>query len=293
MKFVDNLVPFVRLALFLMVMAAAVFVLFHQTVQADPVEALLRSGAELMEYLGAPQEPVRDLELNGVTVSFRSQTVDAPIDVVLDHYESICAARNAGLVEQLSAQVARTDDAGYIACLDTGGTARGLPALAQQFLRFSVTGNLAELGGLLYARAHSVSGASGPRTFLFTMWSDGALDLFGMLPSGWDDATGSDVEGVPRPTGSQRILSATETGKPSGLVVYRLRGNSPSDLESFYRAELLKRGWSIIERHPSESISIDGIRMLAAEQGNRLVTVLVEPREASETILTILTSEPT
>jgi len=69
-------------------------------------------------------------------------------------------------------------------------------------------------------------------------------------------------------------------------------GKSAEELESFYRTRLPRNGWTIVERHPSESIQVDGTHMLSAEQDNRLVTVLSHPGEASQTVLTILASEP-
>ena len=89
-----------------------------------------------------------------------------------------------------------------------------------------------------------------------------------------------------------REFNIFSRGKTSGVLVYRVVGTSAKALESFYRTELPRRGWTIIERDPSESIQIDSIRMLSAEKDNRLVTVLSDPGEPSQTILTILASEP-
>jgi hypothetical protein len=75
-------------------------------------------------------------------------------------------------------------------------------------------------------------------------------------------------------------------------LVYRVVTKSAQEIETFYRTELPRNGWSIIERNPAESIRIDGTHMLSAEKGNRLVSVLSRPGEASQTVLTILASEP-
>jgi hypothetical protein len=130
------------------------------------------------------------------------------------------------------------------------------------------------------------------KTFLLTMWADSAFNLYRMLPRAGADAAGRDLVGVPRPPGSQRVLSAWEEQQPSGVLVYRVAGRSAEAVESFYRAELPRNGWTIIERHPSESIQVDGTHMLSAEKDNRLVTVLSQPSEASQSVLTILASEP-
>lgn len=292
MKFVDRISPFFRSGLFLMVGAVLASELVLRSVRADMAEVLWGVGAETMAYPGVPPAAARALQLNGASVSFRTQTIAAPLEKVLAHYESVCVRPDAGLIEQLSMQAARSGAAGYVACLDMGDGPRDLGSFADRFLRFSETGDLAELGALRYARAHRLSGASGDKTFLLTIWADSAFNLLAMLPASGADGGGSDLVGVPRPPGSQRVLSAWETEQPSGVVVYRVHDRSAAELESFYRTELSKKGWTIIERHPSESISIDGIHMISAEQGNRMVTVLSHPGEASETVLSILSSEP-
>lgn len=291
-KFADRILPILRCGLYSMFVAGSAFPLLLRAVHADFAEALVGVGAETMHYPGAPPEPTRDLALNGARVSFRTQTIDASIDDVLAHYESLCAGANAGFAQRLSTQTGRSDEAGYVACLDMSGADGDMGSLAKRFLRFSETGNLGELGDLRYANARRVLGASGDGTFLFTMWADSAVDLFRMLPSPAEDAGGSDLTGVPRPPDSRRVLSAWEAGQPSGVVVYRALGTSAAELESFYRNELSKQGWAIIQRHPFESVSIDGIHMLSAQQANRMVTVLAHPSEASETVVTILSSEP-
>ena len=290
-KFVDRTAPCIRLGLFLTVPVALAAALALRSVHADTAEASWAPSAEPMAYPGVAASAVRALQLNGARVSFRTQTIAAPLDEVLAHYESVCAGPHAGFIEQLSIQAARNAADGYVACLDMGDGPRDMRSLSERLVRFSETGDLAALGGLRYARAHRIPKGSGEQTFLLTMWADSAFNLFGMLPTAGADAGGSDLLGVPRPAGSQRILSAWEAEQPSGVVVYRVRDRSVAQLESFYRIELPKQGWALIERHPSESIAIDGIHMLSAEQGNRMVTVLASPSGASETVLSILSSE--
>jgi hypothetical protein len=238
-----------------------------------------------MQYPDAPHEEVRQLQLNGLRVSFRTRTVDIPIAEVLAHYEAICGTA-------IATQTARNEGAGYVACLDLGDASQDLGALATRFLSFAETGDLREVGDLRYVFARRVVSRAGDKTFLLTMWADSAVNLYGMLPHAGADAAGRDLVGVPRPPGSQRILSAWEARQPSGVVIYRVVAKSAEDLQSFYRIELPRNGWSIIERDPSESIQINGIHMLSAEKGNRLITVLCRSGEASHTVLTILASEP-
>jgi hypothetical protein len=173
-----------------------------------------------------------------------------------------------------------------------GSAPQDLEALGQRFARFAQTGNLQEIGGLRYAYARRPADGSGQRTFVLTMWADSGFDLRRVLPLGSADAEGRDMPGVPRPRGAQRILSAWEADRPSGLYVYLAKDRTMAELESFYREELSRNGWTIIGRYPGESIRIDDIRMLSAWKGGRLVTVLSHVGEMQEIVLTLLASEP-
>ncbi|MGB5372507.1 MAG: hypothetical protein WBM75_07645 [Polyangiales bacterium] len=292
MKYADRIMPLFRLGLFLQLLVVLAFAVLLCSANADVVPFFPGSEAETMSYPGAPPEPRRVLHLNGVRVSFRTQTVAASLDEVLLHYESLCTGGNAGLAERLSMQSVRSKDVGQVACLDMGDTPRDLHSLVDRFLRFSETGDLGELGGLRYMHARRVSDMPGGQTFVLTVWADSAFNLFRMLPADGSDAQGGDVAAVPRPRGSQRVLSAWEAGSPSGVVVYRVPDASAAELVSFYRSELSANGWTIIERHPSQSIVIDDIRTISAEQGHRTVTVLARATQASATMLSILVSEP-
>lgn len=292
MKYADRIKPVFRLGLFLAFLVVVAFAVLLRSAHADVARLLWGAEPETMSYPNAPSEPARVLHLNGVRISFRTQTIAASLEEVLLHYESLCTGRNAGVAERLSMQSVRSKNTGHVACIDMGDAPRDLGTLADRFLRFSETGDLGALGGLRYVRARRAPGMRGDHTFVLTVWADSAFDLARMLPTGGEDAGGSDVAAVPRPPGSQRILSAWEAASPSGFVVYHVPDKSAAQLESFYRSGLSANGWRIIERHPSESIAIDGIRTISAEQGNRTVTVLARSSQASATVLSILISEP-
>lgn len=280
-----SLAPFLRAGVFvgsISVMAGA-FVL--GSARAEVAEALWDASSKIMAFPGAPHEGVRHLQLNGARLSFRTHTVEASLADVLDHYEAACATA-------LAIQTRHDGDGGYVACLDVGDVAQSLGALVDRFVRFSETGDLQELGALRYVLARNVARRPAEKVFVLTMWTDSTLNLYEMMPRDGADAAGRDLIGVPRPPGSFRILSAWEEQQPSGVLVYRVVAKSPSELESFYRGTLPESGWRLIERDDSESVQLDGSRMLSAEKDNRLVTVLCRRGEASETILTILASEP-
>ena len=264
MKYVNEIMPLLRLGLFLLVLGAVVSAVLLRSAHADVAQFFAGRGAEAMRYPGAPPEAVRVLQLNGVHVSFRTQTIAASLGDVLRHYESLCNVRGAGLIERLSMQSVRGKDVGHVACLDMGDAPRSLSSLVDRFVRFSEAGDLAELGGLRYVRARRVTDMSGEYTFVLTVWADSAFELFRILPIDGADAGGGDIVAVPRPRRSQRLLSASELGSPSGFVVYRVPHQSAAALHSFYRNELSANGWTIVERHPSESMAIDDIRTISA-----------------------------
>jgi hypothetical protein len=265
-----------------------------------------------MAYPSAPSEQVRHLELNGARISFRTQTLDAKLADVLDHYETLCDAGDAQLSEQLTrllrqhprapknlgnvhgiaTLVNRDDDSGYVACLDLGTEPRGIDALVSGLARFAATGELGEVGEFRQAFARRATNASGERTFLMTMWAESELNFYKILPHGEIDAAGRDPVGVPRPPGSQRVLSAWESAQPSGVAVYRVPTWTNEALVAFYRRELDRTGWTIIETNPARSIAIDQVFLLCAEKDDRLITVLVSADAALSPLLTILSSEP-
>jgi len=275
-------------------------------------ETLLGVGAQIMEYPGSREETVRQLQLNGVSLSFRTQTVEASLADVLAHYEALCAMRDGGLGEQLTtllsshtaapsnqgvlhavtSQTSSDESAGYVACLDMGEAPQGLQALARKFLSFSQTGNLRDIGELRYVLARRVASDPREKTFLLAIWADSSFYVRQMLPLDGADAEGRDPVGVPRPSGLQRVLSAWEAQTPSSVYVYKMPATSAAEVASYYRRELPRNGWAIIERNPFESMEIDGILILSAEKDNRFVTVLSKSGESSQAMLTILASEP-
>jgi len=282
-------------------------------VRADVEQLLWDSGTSLIAHPDEALGTRRRLELNGALISVGTQAVEASLTSVLEHYESLCENRDAHLNEELTKQLsehsaapqgrwtlraittntARNADAGYVACLDLGAGPRDLVALANGFVRFAATGDLREVGVLRYVFARRASAQSGSKTFVLTISADSELNLHKIVPEGDSDAAGRDLIGVPRPSDSQRVLSAWEVDQPSGLVLYRVSATAPEKLESFYRTELSRLGWQIIERNPGESIEIDGVRMLSAERNDRVLTILSRPGEEGKVLLTILASEPT
>jgi hypothetical protein len=279
------LLPFLRLGAFAVLVSVSVAALALRAARADVDEALWAMGTGTLAFPGAPSEEVRRLHLNGVRFSFRTRTVDASLDDVLDHYETTCGAA-------IATQTARNGAAGYVACLDLGSAPLGLGEIVSRFVRFAETGDLLEVGAPRYVLARRAADGAPSKVLLLTVWADAQFNLYRMLPRPGADAVGVDLDGVPRPPGSRRVLSAWEERRPSGVFVYRVPLMSAQELESFYRAELLGAGWRVIERNPGESVRVDDIHTLSARKGSRVVTVIRRAGDADPTVVTILASEP-
>ncbi len=271
---------------------AVLFGLSLSRVRAQAHEALLRFGASAMAFPGVtPSEP-RALLLNGIAVSLRTQVVDASLTETIRHYQNLCAGGVPtdqwyhGLVSALATRSATSDNDGYVACVLIESWS--FSALSARVAKFIETWDVADLGAPRYVYASRASDAPKERTFVLTMWTDGPMNLRNLLPVGRKDAPGTDPRGVPRPTESQRILSATEISEHAGVFSYLVHNRTPTDVERDYRLELTKRSWRVVERGEGEVLEIDGIRILSAELDQRLLTVIAHRSARGGTTVTLL-----
>lgn len=289
----------------LLTIAPALWVL--QDVSASIDEAMLDLGSSLMMYPGSEPTRARRLHLNGARVHFRAHTVDAPLEAVLAHYESLCghgdgqlSERLIGLGRSLEARKVRGDllrslstlasrgrGRGYVACLDLGRGRLTLDELASRLARFSEHGDLSEVGDVRYVYAHGVEGRA-ERTFVLSMWTSGAFNFHELLPSAGRDAAGRDLAEVPRPPSSQRILNAVEEGSPSAVVVYLVEASTPSAVEAFYRETLPSHGWREIAYDSATHRRADPVSLVAFQKAAEMVAVNAHSAKSDQTVVTIL-----
>lgn len=287
---------------------AVVTAMLAQAAHAEIDETLLDIGSDLMRFPGSQPGKVRDLRVNGARVSLRAESVDAPLDQVLSHYERACAegharvfravgeaiggpvGRAAPALGVLATSSGRSSNRGYVACADFGA-ASDLQSVLHQLLGVSRSGDLDGIGTLRYTYVEADDSSGEERSFVLAIWASSSALVQKLVPMEGRDAEGRDLEGLPRPKDMQRLLSAWEVGSPSGLFSYVTDAHSPEELEAFYRAVLPIHGWRILHRYPGESTQIDRIRMLSAESRGNLITVLAHPAEHARTTLTILASE--
>jgi hypothetical protein len=264
-----------------------------RAVHAQVDETLLGLGSRALSFPGAPGEEPRTIEVNGVRVSLRTQVLEAPLEDVLSYYEGVCGGTDADapkgrLLASLATRARRTSRDGYVACVEL--VSHDIPSLVRRASRFARSWNLADIGFPRYAYARRADDRHPGLTHVVTMWSDESLDLRRLLPRGQGDAPGEDPTGLERPARSQRLLSARELSDPSAVYVYRVKGSSAVELVDAQRRMLSGRGWRVIERHPGESIAIDGARLLSAEKHGRLATAIIHREQPESLFLTLLVS---
>ena len=297
-----------RVLVFALTVYAGLSVWAVYRANADVENMLLGMGEELMAFPGETEE-ARQLKVNGAAISLRTQVVSQPVDQVLAHYKATCAKQNAGFAPEkeiallnapnAAAQEAvdeafdltmhgRTDQAGFVTCLDLAEQAVGYKAFVARALKAVETGDLSDIGQMRYAYAkRSVDDDN--KTFLLTMWTEQGINLYDMFPQGGQDVPGYDAPDVPRPEGTQRIWSAWEEGQPYAANIYNSHKLPVEALESFYHAELPAAGWRLLTTKTSP-IEVDGTQVIGAQKGERVLAFLLRDDKEGPTI-TILTTE--
>ncbi len=246
----------------------------------NPLRLAQKSADPFTGHPGFRAEGARRLALNGAELWFRTETLDQSLEAVLTHYRSICGVR-ARMPLRAS---------GHVACVGAASD-ESLPGLVRRFSSFARSGDLADLGGLRFALVRRVLTRDGPAAFVLTMWTDSSLRISSLLPPREGDAPGRDPQSMPRPRRSQRVLSASEVGAPSGVFVYRVGRLSPEAVAVFYRRELPATGWRLVHDSSLTSYSIDEAHVVSAERRGVLLTAFSHRSEVSGVVLTVLTTE--
>ncbi len=264
--------------------------LYHSA-RAQIDENLLSLGARMMAYDGAShQDAPRDLLINGQVLRLSSGMTDHPALEVLDFFEARCAAADGELALQIERALAdhpeiedaapdsptiREDNGrvGYVACLDLGPNSIDVAELARRLGEFGRTGDVAAIGDARYVFVEQSGQGEELGTHFVAMWTEGEFNVNTMFPEE-GDAPGVDVEGVSRPPRSRRVLSGHERGMPHSMTVYSTR-LSEADLEAFYRRDLGRNGWSLLEL--PEPTAGEAPPTLIAERGERMVTLMFQP----------------
>lgn len=275
---------FPRLVKTLRVLAFASFVLalsgglYVHRANSQMGEQLMEVGDLLMEYDRADhQDGTRTVLLNGQEMHFSSGVSHDDMHTVLEHFTSVCDAHDAGLVERFTTlprhyghrsgawldPVYRLEspERGVVACLEMGEDEMSLHELGERMDRFAVSHDVHDVGDIRYVLAQPMDGGG---THFVTFWTDGSFDLDQVAARDGHDAGGTDIEGVPRPPGAFRTMSASERGDADCAVQYMGSSMTEWELEHYYEQRLVAEGWTLVpvreERQPTGLRFVEGIR---------------------------------
>lgn len=278
-------------------------------VRADLNEMMLGLGGELMRYEGARQQgEAHALTLNGAVLEVSSGMSERSLSAVLDDFEARCAAHDGQLgrqIEDAERQAAesgvegfsvessvldatmREDDGqeGYVACFDMGDGPRSPDDILARVEDFVATGDLSRVGGLRYVYAEQTETG----THFVTFASTGELPVMAMFPAE-GDAPGADVPGVPRPPGSRRLLSATDTQAPVSMTMFVRSDLDVDGMERFYRESLTDSGFSLLEDEENPFVSRDGATALVAERDDTTYVIVLGTDPDGGSVASILTA---
>lgn len=301
-----------RVGALLLVLFGGLFLFVGHRAKADIHEIMLGFGAQMMRYDGADRQGApRQIYMNGERMLLATASTTNSLDKVLDYYEQRCMSRDGALEQELLRVTGATRPGaapvderlvdttirhdtgrrGYVACLDMGADAISIGELTQRLTAFADTGNLGEVGHLRYVYVTDEV----TTRHVVTFWTEESFNIARMLPK-TGDAPGRDVDALPRPAGSRRMLSAWEDGQPQSLTVYAFAPQGEAALEAFYRRELPRRGWRVeVPREASAGslrrpAELDDLRVIGAEREGRSAFLVLGEDEEGHGTLTVLTA---
>jgi hypothetical protein len=281
-----------RAALVGLVLLIVVILGWLHEAKAKVGEALIDFGQELSMWAGVHvSNQTRILSLNGVQLHLLTASSSYTVSEVVDRFYGMCRDNNGPAIpdvvrKRLNARTQdrglglldgvyrhATEDAGVVACLDTGGRLflDGMTARLQQFAK---TGDLSAIGRLRYV----VARRSNNGTSVLAMWTEGRTQILDMFPRE-GDAPGLDPVDIPRPVGIRRILSAREVGLPYEVTVYNSDSLSAAELQVWYVSALVARGWNLAD--------VSGKDCLVAKSGTRLLEICLTKQSEKRTAITL------
>ncbi|MEM7138200.1 MAG: hypothetical protein AAF500_16590 [Myxococcota bacterium] len=273
-------------------------------------DTLIDLGGALMSDSWTPPEGHRTLNINGNLVHFSVHTVDGSLEDVIRRRVADCNERDGELGETLTRSmlaqlpvdrlrwlelrdVATTSfqgpGRGYVACLDLGEAHVPIPNLVARFRRFSETGRLHALGALRFVFAQPVADAPAT-TLVLTAWAD-ELDVRTLLSAGpLRQGEGAFLD-FGSPPGVRLVLTATESGGTSAVVVYLAEGTTTEHLLRFYAEAFDRAGYKRIGGKAVERLAVDASVVVGAERDGEVVTLVARPTGPESTTLVVLRTD--
>jgi len=233
--------------------------------RAAAEEAAKQGGLELLKQIGPTLVGPPEVALiNGQRMSLASKMTPLSVEQVIERFGQHCREHSAGLASEIAAlpngspalrqlpqelqdpsrwlsseTVAKDGKVGQIACIARKDSGGGLTGLVDRILRFTESGDLAEIGDARYvvARHDESSG----QTHVLAMWTEGKFNIPEMFADS-GDAPGADSRDVPRPPDARRVLSAEMGHRSYAIRMYDTQ-RSHAEVLSYYEQQLEPRGF--------------------------------------------------
>ena len=129
--------------------------------------------------------------------------------------------------------------------------------MVERFKRFQKSGDATELGDpkLLVAFEDPSRGD----VQYFNVWPVGGFDFKSVRPRDGQDTPGYDLADVPRPSGSQRMVTFGQNhlGSDYQILVYR-GGGTVEELAAHFATAMDEEGWAISSTHLRAHASLEG-----------------------------------
>lgn len=255
-----------RLSVFLVAVAAGLYVLLGRVVEAQVERSLLELGAGVVQLSSGAREGdgPRVLELNGTDIRVEVESRDQTVDEVLEAARGHCSP---------------TGERG----LRGGDGSRGFVACFVRPVVVSRVVGETEEARPSYRYVYAQPGEDA--TLVVSIAADASVDLEALFPPD-GDAPGVDAPGVPRPPGARRVLSAREPDAPQQMTLYRAADADPADLLAWYRDQLPELGW-----RPLHDTAAPGKpRALVVERAGELAALVFDDEVGGGASVAILTS---
>jgi hypothetical protein len=220
---------------------------------------------------------VNEVYLNGNTLYYTQYHTSKSVDTLLDYYENLYKgdtrplaaqadkdkllkyvknpadrAEHARRIEEteklLNQRYVRLDgeEWGAFATIVTGkeGEEDWSKDMKQRFETFDKTRDVAALGDAKIVVAFE-DGVNGGAQYL-NVWPDENFNQKNMTPTRREDGVGYDIEDIPRPRDSYRLVTFGQQLREADYSIHIYRGvGSIGSVESHFRREMLEEGWGL------------------------------------------------
>lgn len=234
-------------------------------------ERLFDFGSQMAAYLddGGTMETPRLFEINGQKLYFAAGSTQDSVGQVLDFYERKYGDAEGRLGKALGQKGAapkaavmtrpmrgQNGEHGFVVGFEWNTDAKSPEEWIARMRRATETGRLSEVGRFRYVYAYR----AGQSTRFVTVWPSDTFRFDGLAAERGEDPSGLsglDLQGIPHPAGSRRLLSASEHGQAERVLSYAVPGNVVAT-EAFYRETMPREGWRLDPRHERATAATSG-----------------------------------